>query len=91
MIWAHKARLHWICRDVDGVEPGVQVIKGISHWYLLDTETGEILYSGKADHPLEAMKAVSGYVDALVDIRNALPDLEKAINELTGANYESTY
>jgi len=81
MIWAHKARLHWICRDVDGVEPGVQVIKGISHWYLLDTETGEILYNDKANNPIEAMRILKGLVDAVVDLRNFVK----------GKSYESTY
>lgn len=58
MIWAHKAKLHWVCRDVDGIESEVQVVRGISYWALIDIETGEIIHHGKTDHPLTAMKMI---------------------------------
>lgn len=58
MIWSRKAKLHWVCLNIDGIELEVQVIKGISHWMILDTETGEVLHNGKMDHPLDAIKMI---------------------------------
>jgi hypothetical protein len=58
MIWTCKAKRHWVCCSIEGVEAEVKIIKDLSHWCLINLETGEILYSGKANNPLDAMKMV---------------------------------
>jgi hypothetical protein len=91
MIWTHKSRLHWANCEIEGIESEVRVVNGVSHWALIDLETGEILYSGKENHPIEAMKIVIGHAKAIVEVRDSISDLEKGINNLTGAYSERTH
>ena len=72
MIWTRKAKLHWAYCEIEGLEPEVRVIDGVSHWALIDLETGEILQSAYEHGALDAMHSVTRYLNAEIDKRRAI-------------------
>ena len=81
MIWAHVARLHWACNDLDGVVAQVRVIDKVTYWEVIDTEDGRILYSGQGIQTLDAMRLSASYIEALKDIRSAFDGIETKTSE----------
>lgn len=83
MIWSHRARMHWVSSDLDGVDVEVKLVGDEWLWSVIDMETGEVLYHGKCYQALDAMRTASGYINALKEIRNAFKEEETRIKNQT--------
>lgn len=72
MIWEHKARMHWVCNDVEGLSAEIKIVDGVTNWCTIDLETGEILSKGTQYQPVDAIHYIERFFKAIVDKRNAI-------------------
>lgn len=70
MLWVPKTKMQWVCNDVDGITSEVKIVKGVVSWTAIDTTNGEVVSENIVEHPLDAIKLASSFLDAVVDLRS---------------------
>src|ERR1051325_9540622 len=62
MIWEHKGRMHWSCKDIKGVLIDVvKTDKGQWLFSAISAVGGTVLETSKHSHPLDAMHVAEKY------------------------------